>query len=294
MNRGWPVNGPNISPRSVTICLRCFRIFTDDFITNLLRRVGYPRWQTHRQTNRQTDRRAHHNTSHRSCGGREQVTRLYGECECVLNAQSFLNGELSIPADEAFHSAVHSYLNVFLRRSVPQRRPQLPQRVPSTKRSTAPSTATSKCSFDEAFHGAVHSYLSVFLRRSVPRRRPQLPQRVPSLRVRHVDGPARRTVHGRLPRGLPQQHRTTHPRTAGDRRSAQGDGDQLVDGQVRPDHARRRGPSTLVSAPGGRCRHVGGDAQQRTVVWPVPERARSTQARTSDLLQRHAGRRRQL
>jgi len=29
--------------------------------------------------------------------------------------QSFLNGELSIPADEAFISAVHSYLNVFLR-----------------------------------------------------------------------------------------------------------------------------------------------------------------------------------
>ena len=29
--------------------------------------------------------------------------------------QSFLNGELSIPADEAFHGAVHSYLNVFVR-----------------------------------------------------------------------------------------------------------------------------------------------------------------------------------
>jgi len=34
---------------------------------------------------------------------------------CVLYVQSFLNGELSIPADEAFHSAVHSYINVFLR-----------------------------------------------------------------------------------------------------------------------------------------------------------------------------------
>ena len=35
---------------------------------------------------------------------------------CVCAAmQSFLNGELSIPADEAFHGAVHSYLNVFVR-----------------------------------------------------------------------------------------------------------------------------------------------------------------------------------
>lgn len=37
-------------------------------------------------------------------------------CVCVCAAmQSFLNGELSIPADEAFHGAVHSYLNVFVR-----------------------------------------------------------------------------------------------------------------------------------------------------------------------------------
>jgi len=33
----------------------------------------------------------------------------------MLSMQSFLNGELSIPADEAFHSAVQSYLQVFLR-----------------------------------------------------------------------------------------------------------------------------------------------------------------------------------
>ena len=44
-------------------------------------------------------------------GLKEYCIVLYG----VVCIQSFLNGELSIPADEAFHSAVHSYLNVFLR-----------------------------------------------------------------------------------------------------------------------------------------------------------------------------------
>jgi len=126
-------------------------------------------------------------------------------------------------------------------------------------------------------------------RRGVPQRRSKLSAGVPAMWVRHVDGPARWTLDRRLPRGLPQQYRATHPRTARDRRSAEGNGHQLVDGQIRPDNAWWRGPKTLVAAARSGSWNVRGNAQQRTAVRPVPERPRRPQTRTSDSLQCHAG-----
>ena len=87
--------------------------------------------------------------------------------------------------------------------------------------------------------------------------------------------------------GVQEQHRKANPESAGDRRTEQGDGAQLVDGQVRSDLSRRRRPTQAAAAPVGR--HVRDDSHQGATLRHVPEHPQHQEIRTPDPLQRYAG-----